>query len=94
VRYLWDESLIFEARKSNHWIYAMSRHEQIASAKEDGECSLLNANEGERCFLFGHYNRYYFSAIPYDIWFQEELLEELSEPLTDEKLSCDALSGE
>lgn len=94
VRYLWDESLVSELRVTNQWTYAMGHHEQIASVEKDGKRYLLDTNEEEPRFLLGHYDQYYFSAIPYEIWIQEDLLEELSGPLTVEKLSCDKLSGE
>lgn len=94
VSYLRDESLISNTAGSGRWKYDMSRHEQIASAKENGKRYLIDAGEEERYFLFGHYDQYYFSAIPYDIWFREELGEELSGPLTGEKLFSDMLSGE
>lgn len=94
VRYLWDESLITLWSGSNQWAYTMGRHKQIASVEKDGKRYLIDAGEEDPRFLLGHYDQYYFSAIPYDLWFHEDLLEELSEPLTVEKLSCDKLSEE
>lgn len=93
VHYLWDESLIAASWRGNQWTHTMGSHKQIASVEKDGKRYLIDAGEDPR-FLLGHYDLYYFSAIPYDLWFHEDLLEELSEPLTVEKLSCDKLSEE
>ena len=66
----------------HRWIYEQSVTEQIASAGERGgqETYLVFANGTERRLLYGRGDGFPFGPLSYEVWFREDLLDELSGP--------------
>ena len=94
VRYRKDEALVSIGDGLHRWRYEQSVTEQIASAGERGgqETYLIFASGTERRLLYGRGDGFSFGPLSYEVWFREDLLDELSGPLTDEKVSCEALT--
>ena len=94
VRYRKDETLVSVGDGLHRWRYEQSVTEQIASAGERGgqETYLVFANGTERRLLYGRGDGFSFGPLSYEVWFREDLLDELSGPLTEEKVSCGALT--
>ena len=94
VRYRKDEALVSIGDGLQRWRYEQSTAEQIASAGERGgqETYLVFANGTERRLLYGRGDGFSFGPLSYEVWFREDLLDELSGPLTEEKVSCEALT--
>lgn len=94
VRYRRDEALVSIGDGLQRWRYEQSAAEQIASAGERGgqETYLVFANGTERRLLYGRGDGFSFGPLSYEVWFREDLLDELSGPLTEEKVSCGALT--
>ena len=94
VRYRKDETLVSVGDGLHRWRYEQSVTEQIASVKERGgqETYLVFANGTERRLLYGREDGFSFGPLSYEVWFREELLDELSGPLTEEKVSCGPLT--
>lgn len=94
VRYRKDEALVSIGDGLQRWRYEQSAAEQIASAGERGgqETYLVFANGTERRLLYGRGDGFSFGPLSYEVWFREDLLDELSGPLTEEKVSCGALT--
>ena len=94
VRYRKDEALVSIGDGLHRWRYEQSVTEQIASAGERGgqETYLVFANGTERRLLYGRGDGFPFGPLSYEVWFREDLLDELSGPLTEEKVSCGALT--
>ena len=94
ARYRKDEALVSVGDGIHRWIYEQSVTEQIASAGERGgqETYLVFANGTERRLLYGRGDGFPFGPLSYEVWFREDLLDELSGPLTEEKVSCGALT--
>lgn len=94
VRYRKDETLVSIGDGLQRWRYEQFVTEQIASAGERGgqETYLVFANGTERRLLYGCGDGFSFGPLSYEVWFQEDLLDELSGPLTEEKVSCGALT--
>lgn len=94
VRYRKDEALVSVGDGLHRWRYEQSVTEQIASVKERGgqETYLVFANGTERRLLYGREDGFSFGPLSYEVWFREDLLDELSGPLTEEKVSCGTLT--
>ena len=94
VRYRRDEALVSIGDGLHRWRYEQAVTEQIASAGERGgqENYLVFANGTERRLLYGRGDGFSFSPLSYEVWFREDLLEGLSGPLTEEAISCEALT--
>lgn len=94
ARYRKDEALVSVGDGIHRWIYEQSVTEQIASAGERGgqETYLVFANGTERRLLYGRGDGFSFGPLSYEVWFWEDLLDELSGPLTEEKVSCGTLT--
>lgn len=94
MRYRKDEALVSIGDGLQRWRYEQSAAEQIASAGERGgqETYLVFANETERRLLYGRGDGFSFGPLSYEVWFREDLLEGLSGPLTEEAISCEALT--
>ena len=94
VRYRKDEALVSIGDGLHRWRYKQSVTEQITSAGERGgqETYLIFASGTERRLLYGRGDGFSFGPLSYEVWFREDLLDELSGPLTDEKVSCGALT--
>lgn len=94
VRYRKDEALVSIGDGLHQWKYEQSVTEQVASAGERGgqEIYLVFANGTERRLLYGRGDGFSFGPLSYEVWFREDLLDELSGPLTEEKVSCGALT--
>ncbi len=94
ARYRKDEALVSIGDGLHRWRYEQSVTEQIASAGERGgqETYLIFANGTERRLLYGRGDGFSFGPLSYEVWFREDLLNELSDPLTEEKVSCEALT--
>ena len=87
VRYRKDEALVSIGDGLQRWRYEQSAAEQIASAGERGgqETYLVFANGTERRLLYGRGDGFSFGPLSYEVWFREDLLDELSGPLTEER---------
>lgn len=94
ARYLRDEALVSIGDGLHRWRYEQAVTEQIASAKERGgqETYLVFSNRTERRLLYGRGDGFSFGPLSYEVWFREDLLDELSGPLTEEKVSCGTLT--
>lgn len=94
VRYRKDEALVSVGDGLHRWRYEQSVTEQIASVKERGgqETYLVFANGTERRLLYGREDGFSFGPLSYEVWFREDLLDELSGTLTEEKVSCGTLT--
>lgn len=94
VRYRRDEALVSIGDGLHRWRYEQAVTEQIASAGERGgqETYLVFANGTERRLLYGRGDGFSFGPLSYEVWFREDLLEGLSGPLTEEAISCEALT--
>lgn len=94
VRYRRDEALVSIGDGLHRWRYEQAVTEQIASAGERGgqETYLVFANGTERRLLYGRGDGFSFGPLSYEVWFREDLLEGLSGPLTEERVSCGTLT--
>lgn len=94
VRYRKDEALVSIGDGLHRWRYEQSVTEQIASTGERGgqETYLVFADGTERRLLYGRGDGFSFGPLSYEVWFREDLLDELSGPLTEEKVSCGTLT--
>lgn len=94
ARYRKNEALVSVGDGLHRWRYEQAVTEQIASAGERGgqETYLVFANGTERRLLYGRGDGFSFGPLSYEVWFREELLDGLAGPLTEEKVSCEALT--
>ena len=94
VRYRKDEALVSIGDGLHRWRYEQSVTEQIASARDRGgqETYLVFSNGTERRLLYGRWDGFSFGPLSYEVWFREDLLDELSGPLTEAKVSCETLT--
>lgn len=96
VRYLRNEELVDSENGWGQWNYCMEQKEQTGRIKEkDSHLTYqiyVDTTDSERRFLYGHYEGFYPSRITYEVWFREDMLMELTDPMTTNKVFCEALS--